>query len=53
MPEKRTKKMHERELGERTFVAGQLATYELPRNYSLDRLKFRLTMQLSRTAGTT
>ena len=52
MPEKRTKKMHERELGEKTFVAGQLATYELPRNYSLDRLKINLTMQLSRTAGT-
>jgi len=51
MPEKRTKRMHERELGERSFVAGQLATYELPRNYSLDRLKIRLTAQLSRTAG--
>lgn len=53
MPEKRTKKMHERELGEKSFVAGQLATYELPRNYSLDRLKIRLTAQLSRTAGST
>ena len=52
MPEKRTKRMHERELGERSFVAGQLATYELPRNYSLDRLKFRLTMQLSKSVGT-
>lgn len=53
MPEKRTKQMHERELGERSFVAGQLATYELPRNYSLDRLKFRLTATLSRAAGAT
>jgi len=52
MPEKRTKRMHERELGAKSFVAGQLATWELPRNYSLDRLKFRLTAQLSRTAGT-
>ncbi len=53
MPEKRTKRMHERELGERSFVAGQLATYELPRNYSLDKLKFRLTATLSRAAGAT
>ena len=53
MPEKRTKRMHERELGERSFVAGQLATYELPRNYSLDKLKFRLTATLSRVVGVT
>jgi len=52
MPEKRTKRPHGRELGEKSFVAGQLATWELPRNYSLDRLKFRLTATLSRTAGT-
>jgi len=52
MPEKRTKRMHERELGERSFVAGQLATYELPRNYSLDRLKLRLTASLSKSVGT-
>lgn len=50
---KRTKRMHERELGEKTFSAGQLSSFELPRNYSLDRLKFRLTAQLSRTAGST
>lgn len=49
---KRTKRMHERELGEKSFTAGQLTSYELPRNYSLDRLKFRLTAQLSRTVGT-
>jgi len=45
--------MHEREIGERTFTAGQMSSYELPRNYSLDRLKFRLTATLSRTAGST
>lgn len=50
---KRTKREHERELGERSFTAGQMSSYELPRNYSLDRLKFRLTAQLSRTAGST
>ncbi len=43
--------MHERELGERNFVAGQTCGYELPRNYSLDRLKFRLTATLSREVG--
>lgn len=48
---KRTKRMHERELGERTFTAGQMSTIELPRNYSLDRLKFRLTATLSRVVG--
>jgi len=50
---KRTKRMHERELGERTFTAGQMSSYELPRNYSIDRLKFRLTATLSRAAGAT
>ena len=50
---KRTKRLHERELGERTFTAGQMSSYELPRNYSLDRLKFRLTATLSRAAGAT
>lgn len=50
---KRTKRMHERELGERTFTAGQMSSFELPRNYSLDRLKFRLTATLSRAAGAT
>lgn len=48
---KTTKKLHERELGELTFSAGQMSTLELPRNYSLDRLKFRLTAGLSREAG--
>lgn len=49
---KRTKREHERELGSRSFTAGQMSSYELPRNYSLDKLKFRLTAQLSRTVGT-
>jgi len=49
---KRTKRMHEREIGERSFTAGQMSSFELPRNYSLDRLKFRLTAQLTRVDGT-
>jgi len=48
---KQTKKLHERELKELTFTAGQVSTLELPRNYSLDRLKFRLTATLYRAAG--
>lgn len=43
--------MHERDLGSLNFTAGQTSTLELPRNYSLDRLKFRLTATLFRAAG--
>lgn len=52
-PLKRTRRLHERELGERSFTAGQMSSFELPRNYSLDKLKFRLTATLSRAAGAT
>jgi len=52
-PVKRTKRLHERELGSRSFTAGQMSSFELPRNYCLDRLKFRLTATLSRGAGAT
>lgn len=47
------KKLHERDLKELNFTANQSSTLELPRNYSLDRLKFRLTMRLFRAAGAT
>lgn len=45
------KKLHERDLGSLNFTAGQTSTLELPRNYSLDKLKFRLTATLFRAAG--
>jgi len=48
-----TKKLHERDLGSLNFTAGQTSTLELPRNYSLDKLKFRLTATLYRAAGAT
>ena len=47
------KKLHERDLGSLNFTAGQTSTLELPRNYSLDKLKFRLTATLFRAAGAT
>lgn len=47
------KKLHERDLGSLNFTAGQTSTLELPRNYSLDRLKFRLAATLFRAAGAT
>jgi hypothetical protein len=51
MAEKRTKMLLERELGELTFSAGQTSTMELPRNYSLAKLRFRLDTQFDRVAG--
>lgn len=45
------KKLHERDLGSLNFTAGQTSTLELPRNYSLDKLKFRLATTLFRIAG--
>jgi hypothetical protein len=45
------KKPHERDLGSLNFTAGQTSTLELPRNYSFDRLKFRLIATLYRAAG--
>lgn len=52
MPEaKATKMLQTRELGERSFRAGQVDTIEIPRGYSIANLLFRLTGTLSRTAG--
>jgi len=48
---KAVKKLHERDLGSLNFTAGQTSTLELPRNYSMDKLKFRLTATLYRAAG--
>jgi hypothetical protein len=46
------KKLIERELNPLTFAAAQTSTLQLPRDYSFDKLAFRLTMALTRTAVT-
>jgi len=48
---KATKMLQTRELGDRSFRAGQVDTIEIPRGYSIANLIFRLTATLSRAAG--
>lgn len=45
------KKLIERELGSLTFAANQIATLQLPRDYSLAKLQFRFKGTLYRAAG--
>ncbi len=47
------KKLIERELGILTFAANQTSTIQLPRDYSIDKLSFRLKGTLYRAAGAT
>ncbi len=44
------KKLIERELGSLAFAANQTSTLQLPRDYSLAKLHFRLVAQMDRTA---
>jgi len=44
------KKLIEREIGSLTFAANQTATLQLPRDFSLAKLHFRLIAQMDRTA---
>ena len=49
--DKTTKMLQVRELAQLSFRAGQMDTIDIPRGYSIARLRFRLTGTLSRAAG--